>query len=55
MISGHPKSTGIPWVDGLLTGPSDLGHYSLVSRLRLTITQELGWGYPPVFSDIGLS
>ena len=25
MVSGHPKSTGIPWVDGLSTGPSDLG------------------------------
>ena len=21
MVSGHPKSTGIPWVDGLSKGP----------------------------------
>ena len=25
MVSSHPKSTGIPWVDGLSTGPPDLG------------------------------
>ena len=25
MVSGHPKSTGIPRVDGLSTGPPDLG------------------------------
>ena len=25
MVSGHPKSTGILWVDGLSTGPPDLG------------------------------
>ena len=25
MISSYPKSTGIPWVDGLSTGPPDLG------------------------------
>ena len=24
MVSGHPKSTGIPRVDGLSTGPMDL-------------------------------
>ena len=24
VISGHPKSTGIPQVDGLSTGPPDL-------------------------------
>ena len=38
VVSGHPKSTGIPRVDGLSTGPSDLGCHSLVSELRLTIT-----------------
>ena len=24
VVSGHPKSTGIPWVDGLSTGPPNL-------------------------------
>ena len=38
LVSGHPKSIGIPRVDGLSTGPPDLGCYSLVSDLRLTIT-----------------
>ena len=37
-ISSHPKSTGIPRVDGLSTGPLDLGCHSLVSDLKLTIT-----------------
>ena len=31
VVSGHPKSKGIPRVDGLSTGPLDLGHPSLVS------------------------
>ena len=35
--------------------PWKLGRHSLVSELRLTITYEFGWGYPPVFSDTGLS
>ena len=34
MVSGHSKSTGIPKVDGLSTGPPDLGSHSLVSELR---------------------
>ena len=38
VVSGHPKSIGILWVDGLSMGPSDLGRHSLVSELRLTIT-----------------
>ena len=38
VVSGHLKSTGIPWVDGLSTGPPDLGCHSLVSELRFTIT-----------------
>ena len=25
VVSGHPKSIGIPWVDGFSTGPPDLG------------------------------
>ena len=28
VVSGHLKSTGIPQVDGLSTGPSDLGRYN---------------------------
>ena len=27
VVSGHPKSTGIPRVNGLSTGPSDLGYH----------------------------
>ena len=38
VVSGHSKSTGILRVDGLSTGPPDLGRHSLVSELRLTIT-----------------
>ena len=38
VVSGHPKSTGIPQVEGLLMGPPDLGCHSLVSELRYTNT-----------------
>ena len=31
VVSGHSKSIGIPLVDGLLTGPLDLGRHILVS------------------------
>ena len=34
--SGHPKSTGIPWVDGLSTGPLDLVCHNFL-RNRLTV------------------
>ena len=34
VVSSHSKSTGILLVDGLSTGPSDLGLHSLVSKLR---------------------
>ena len=34
VVSGHPKFTRIPQVDGLSTGPPDLGRHSLVSELR---------------------
>ena len=34
VVSGHLKSMGITWVDGLSTGPSDLGRHSLVLKLR---------------------
>ena len=38
VVSGHPKSIGILQVDGLSTGPPDLGCHSLVSELRYTNT-----------------
>ena len=34
VVSGHPKSIGIPRFDGLSTGPLDLGCHSFVSKLR---------------------
>ena len=30
VVFGHPKSTEIPQVDGLSTGPSDLGRHSFI-------------------------
>ena len=41
MVSGHLKSTGILRVDGLSTGPPDLGRHILVSEHRFAITQGL--------------
>ena len=38
VVSDHPKSTGIPRVDGLSTGPPDLRCHGLVSKPMLTIT-----------------
>ena len=38
VVSGHPKSTGIPQVDGLSTGPPNLRCHSLVSELKYTNT-----------------
>ena len=38
VVSGHPKSTGIPRVDGLSMGPPNLGCHSLVLELSLSIT-----------------
>ena len=34
VVLGNPKSIGTPRVDGLPTGPPDLGRHSLVSKLR---------------------
>ena len=34
VVSGHPKSIGIPRVDGLSTESLDLGCHNLVSELR---------------------
>ena len=31
VVSGYPKSTGIPRVDGLSTGPPDLGCHSILA------------------------
>ena len=41
VVSGHLKSTGMPRVNELSMGPSDLGCHSLVSELRFAITQGL--------------
>ena len=38
VVSGHPKSIGISWVDELSTGPSDLGRHTLVLELSYTNT-----------------
>ena len=48
MVLGNSQSTGIPQVDGLSTGPPDLGFHSMVSELRYTITCSMlgmGLGY----------
>ena len=34
VVSGHPKSIGIPQVDWLSIGPPNLGRHNLVSELR---------------------
>ena len=34
VVSSHPKCIGILGVDGLSTGPQDLGCHSLVSKLN---------------------
>ena len=34
VVLGHPKSTGILWIDGLSKGPPNLGCHNLVSELR---------------------
>ena len=38
VVSGNPKSTGIPHVDGLSTGPPDLRCHSMVSEHRYMTT-----------------
>ena len=41
VVSSHPKSTGIPWVDGLSTVPLDLGcHITKHLRTRHEKCQE---------------
>ena len=45
VVSGNLKSIGIPQVDGLSTGPPDLGCHSMVSELRyMIICTVLGMG-----------
>ena len=34
VVLGHPKTIGIPWVDGLSTGSSDLRRHSDHKLLR---------------------
>ena len=44
VVSGHPKSTGIPRVDGLSMGPPDLGRHSKktnISNPRLLYSAEV--------------
>ena len=43
MVSGHPKSTGIPQVEGLSTGPLDLGLDISLLNLEIGISNQLGW------------
>ena len=38
VVSGNPKSIGIPQVDGLSTGPLELGCHSMVLEHRYTST-----------------
>ena len=48
VVSTNPKSIGILQVHRLSTGPPDLGCYSIVSKLRYTITcsvMGMGLGY----------
>ena len=33
VVSGHPKSTGIPWVDRLSMRPPDLGCHKIKSMV----------------------
>ena len=48
VVLGHPKSTRIPRLDELTTGPPDLGCHSVVSEVTYTITCSMlgmGLGY----------
>ena len=36
VVSGHPKSIGIPWFDRLLTGPPDLRRHKY-SQIKVSI------------------
>ena len=55
MVSSHSKSTGIPRVDGLSMGPSDLGRHNYYScRVRVSeysvtsiLTRPLDTNYHP--------
>ena len=37
VVSGHLKFTGISWVDGLLTGPPDLGCHNIFLYVHIII------------------
>ena len=50
VVSGNPKSTGIPQVDGLSTEPLDLGCHTAMPRrstatLRRRLGRALAWTY----------
>ena len=42
VISGHPKSTGIPQVDGLSMGPPDLGCYTSCNHIQANKCEMIG-------------
>ena len=44
VVSGHPKSTRIPRVDGLSMGPSDLGCHKDPMRNFIRIVMIIFWG-----------
>ena len=38
VVSGHSKSTRIPWVDGLPTGPSDFECHKILRKDLIDMT-----------------
>ena len=51
VVSGHPKSIGILWVDGLSTGtPRIWGVTTWYQSLGKGLPRELECGYPQVWS-----
>ena len=46
VVSGHPKSTGIPRVDRLSTGPPNLGFHRWYQSLGKRLPKEIEFGYP---------
>ena len=52
VVSGHPKSTRIPQVDGLSTGSPDLGCLAWYQSLGKRLPRELECGYPQVSPEI---
>ena len=52
MVSSHPKSIGIPRVDGLSTGPRIWGVIVWYQSLGKELPRELECGYPQVIPEI---